>query len=231
MKNYYLALFLLSLLASCAPVRYVRPVEKNTHVVSASFGGPLIGFGGAVLPIPFTSVGYGYGITNQLTGYAHLHTTSLMFGNIQTDFGLCGRIWTSADSRLQVTGNASFNFAMQLQNAEARLWPQADLNLSYNLGKSNNFIYAGAGSWIELSNTRAHNQPQPNRVLMYPQIGFQICKTKWDYSFELKGLQLGTPNLPNVVDYKGIGGNGAIGFYFGISRRFGVTASSITSPR
>ncbi|MGL5892965.1 MAG: hypothetical protein ACRC3B_23950, partial [Bacteroidia bacterium] len=139
MKKTLTAILIAFVFASCAPVRYVRPLQKNTHAVSASLGGPVIGFAGAVLPVPFTSLGYGYGLSNNITAYANLHTTSLMFGNIQTDFGICGRIWAASDERLQVTGNASFNFAANMQGASARLWPQADLNLSYNLGKSRSF--------------------------------------------------------------------------------------------
>ncbi|MCU0434761.1 MAG: hypothetical protein MUC87_15005 [Bacteroidia bacterium] len=231
MKKYFPALFFLVLLASCAPTRYVRPLEKQTHAVSASFGGPVIGFAGAVLPIPFTTVGYGYGIGHQLTGYANVHTTSLVFGNVQTDIGICTRLWSSANERLQLTGNAGLNFVANFRQGDPRLWPQLDLNASYTLGKGRSFIYAGAGSWFEFSKTRVHNEPQPAQVLLYPQLGCQLVRKHFSYTFELKGLQLGTPNKPNAVDYKGIGGNGAIGFYFGMAYRFGTAGATVTSPR
>lgn len=231
MRKYIPLLFVFGLLASCAPTRYVRPLKHKTHAAAASFGGPVIGFAGAVLPILFTSIGYGYGFKPQLTGYANLHTTSLLFGNFQTDIGICTKLWSNADERLQLTGNAGFNFAFNFKDGNPRVWPQLDLNASYTLGKGKSFVYAGAGSWFELSKTRAHEQPQPSQVLLYPQIGFQLVRTKLSYTFELKGLQLGTPNTPNVVDYKGIGGKGAIGFYFGLNYRFGKpTEVRTTTP-
>ncbi len=44
---------------NCAPTRFVKPLDKNQNAISANLGGPLIHFGKAVTPIPFTSFMYG----------------------------------------------------------------------------------------------------------------------------------------------------------------------------
>src|SRR3954466_887824 len=72
---------------NCAPSRYVKPLAKNSQAASFTFGGPVIGYAGAAIPIPFTTAGYARGITNRLTAFANLHSTSLMFANLQTDIG------------------------------------------------------------------------------------------------------------------------------------------------
>ena len=75
-------------LMSCGPTRYVRPLEQGEMAVSATLGGPFIGFAGAVIPIPFTTVGAGYGITEKITAHANLHPTAMLFGTMQADLGV-----------------------------------------------------------------------------------------------------------------------------------------------
>src|SRR5690242_18275035 len=83
----YALLAFLALLASCAPCRYVKPLAKKQSAASFSFGGPLIMFSGTPIPVPFTTIGYGYGLTDNVTTYGNVHTTSALFGNAQVDLG------------------------------------------------------------------------------------------------------------------------------------------------
>ncbi len=72
---------------SCAPTRNVKPLQKNEQQVTGSFGGPIIQFGGLWIPIPYTSVAYSRGLSNELTAYAALHTTAALFGDLQIEAG------------------------------------------------------------------------------------------------------------------------------------------------
>jgi hypothetical protein len=212
---------LAGLLSYCAPSRYVRPLAEKEHAATANLGGPLIGFGGAVIPIPLTSIGYGYGLNTQTTVFGNLHTTALLYGTLQTDIGVCRTI-ANIGARSMLTGNLLFNAAVSKWDGEGRIWPQVDFNYIYQFTKSgNSFVYAGLGNWFELSAKRAHEQEQKKHVFFNPQIGIQYTHNRWNYRFEAKGLALGIPNQPNAVDYKGIGGKGAVGIYFGITLCFG----------
>lgn len=72
---------LLLLETACAPSRYVKPLEHKQHAVSGSFGGPMATIPGvATIPIPFTSLGYGYGLKPKTTVYANWYTTAAVFG-------------------------------------------------------------------------------------------------------------------------------------------------------
>ncbi|MCX8486002.1 MAG: hypothetical protein ORN53_02285, partial [Crocinitomicaceae bacterium] len=78
----------LAALASCAPALFVEPLKKGQQVITGNFGGPVAKIPGiGAIPIPFTAVGYGYGVTNKTTVFGNLHTTSLAFGIGQTDLG------------------------------------------------------------------------------------------------------------------------------------------------
>ncbi|MEI8137574.1 MAG: hypothetical protein WCH21_09655, partial [Bacteroidota bacterium] len=86
-------ILLVSLFQNCAPSRFVKPLAKKQHAASFSFGGPIIKFSGAPIPIPFTTLAYGYGATNNITAYGSLHATSLLFGNLQSDLGTTIKIF------------------------------------------------------------------------------------------------------------------------------------------
>lgn len=67
----------LAALASCAPARFVEPLKKGQQVITGNFGGPVAKIPGiGAIPIPFTAVGYGYGVTNKTTIFGNVHTTS-----------------------------------------------------------------------------------------------------------------------------------------------------------
>ena len=69
------------LFAACAPSRYIKPLEVGQHAVQVNFGGPVAKIPGiGAIPMPLTSVGYGYGLKNNLTLFGNLHTTSFLFG-------------------------------------------------------------------------------------------------------------------------------------------------------
>ena len=80
----YLGICLTLVMMSCAPSRYVRPLDKGEVALNVHAFGPLIKFGGAVVPVPLTSVGVGYGLRNNLTLHGTVHTTAALYGTIQT---------------------------------------------------------------------------------------------------------------------------------------------------
>jgi hypothetical protein len=208
------------LFVACAPSRVVRPLEKGQKQVNAHLGGPLIGFAGTTIPIPFTSLTYAQGLRKNTTVYGSVHTTSLMFGVFQTDIGACQNLYYNDSLKLGFSASPALNLAFDKWEKNFRCWPQLDVNAYWELKAKKSFVYAGVENWFELSSYKAHQQKQQTHVLINPQIGFTYCRTKWNYNTELKYLAPGKVNTPNIVDYKGIGGKGAIGFYLSVSRKF-----------
>ena len=205
---------------NCAPVRFVKPLEKKQQAATFSFGGPMITFAGAPIPVPFTTLTYGYGLTDKLTGFCSIHTTSLLFGNAQSDLGALFNLY-QYKNKFGLTASTSMQIAYNVRNKTGlRAWPTADLNAYFHFNEKPSYVYAGINSWFELSKYKAHNQPQQRHAIPNLHTGYMIVKPKWQHQFELSYLGIGIANTPGVVDYIGISGKGALGFYYSLIRKF-----------
>jgi hypothetical protein len=220
MKHSPKVLFILIILASCSPVRYVKPLAKKEHAANLSFGGPLIKFGTNTIPIPFLSANYGFGIDSTLTGFASLNVTSALYGNFQMELGATKQ-WLKQSKYLP-----AFSSTLQLntiyRNADARkIYPQLDLNLFWEYGKRKNYFYAGISNWFELSDKRTLGTPQTNRWIFMPIAGHAFSGKKWNINLEVKII---APNISNediVVEYQTpFRDQGAFGIYIGYTRKF-----------
>lgn len=213
-------LFLSFFLCFCSPTQLVKPLKKSEQAVNFTFGGPLIKFAGAPIPIPFTTVGYQYGVSTKFTTNISLHTTSLIFGNLQTTLGGLVSLYEK-ENTFGFTASPALQTAYSIRNKTGfRLWPSLDLNAYFHIRKKPSFIYLGANTWFELSKYSAHNEPQTKHILPNIHSGYMLVKTKWQHQFEVKYLGIGMPNLPGVVDYIGLSHKGAFGLYYSLIRKF-----------
>lgn len=212
-------------LFSCAPTRFYKPLEKDEHAITASFGGPFIKVPNiASMPIPFTSIGYGRGITNNLTVYGSWQTTSALFGVAHVDFGATQRIWQNEN--MGISTSLGSHFLIDIFDWKPSLYPQISANyyLTYreNETKSTRFeMYAGTENWLDLRSRLAHDVPNKNRILWNMHLGHTFNKHLWSYQVEIKLL---APYLNNdvVVDFiSPFGQKGGVGFYFGVQRKIG----------
>ncbi len=205
---------------SCAPSRYVKPLKKNEKVVSVSFGGPVIGYAGAAIPIPFTTAGFAKGLSDKLTAYAHVHPTSILFGNFQSDLGITYGLLDS-EKKFGLSLSPAIQQAVSLRHTTGfRIWPSLDANAYRVVSPGGSYFYAGMNTWFELSATRAHGETQPRHIIPNVHAGFTFNGKQWNNQIELKYLGVGIPNLPGIVDYKGINGRGSLGIYYSLIRKF-----------
>lgn len=228
-------LFLVSglvFLWSCAPARFVEPLQKGQQVLTGHFGGPIAKVPGiGAIPIPFTSIGYGRGLSNQTTIMGALQTTSLAFGVGQVELGVSQRLWNT--DRMGLSGQLNTNILIDFYTGANRIWPQLDANYYYKYGRqwrpeqlelskvyhrNYNFVYAGISNWFDFY--RVESQGRPNEQLWIPslQFGHQWIRPKWSYQAELKILAPLESNENIVVSYPSLLQNrGALGLYFGIA--------------
>ena len=82
-----LPLSFISLVISCAPARFVEPLQKKELAIGGNFGGPVISQG-LTIPIPLSAIEVGYGLDTNFTIHGGIHTTAMLFGNLQMDAGL-----------------------------------------------------------------------------------------------------------------------------------------------
>lgn len=213
-----LLLSAISLMISCAPARFVEPLQKKELAVGANLGGPVISQG-LTIPIPLTAVEIGYGLDTNLTIHGGVHTTAMLFGNLQMDAGLTYKLLNQNKYIPNVSVNPGFNFIHSFESKATKFWPTLDVNAYWNYGKRSSYLYFGFNNIIELSKTMAHEQAQKQRWIFSPQIGhvLKTKKEKWQFTTELKFLALNQDNSYAFLPYKSLTGSyGATGFYLGL---------------
>lgn len=195
--------------------------------IGANIGGPTINFNNAPLPLPLTALEIGYGIDSNLTIHSGLHTTSLIFGNIQFDLGATYKLLNQKYFRPNISITPGINFASKIWRTStqvdgtAKLWPTLDINAYWNYSKKAHYFYLGCNSYFELARESALNQTRKQHWLFSPQIG-HVLKGKnnqWQFFTELKFIAPYLDNRFVFVDYKSIiKGRGSTGFYIGFRK-------------
>jgi hypothetical protein len=215
-----LTILLLLLVAACAPTRFVEPVPEGHLYLTAALGGPLFDFAGTTIPMPLTSIAAGYGYSDKLTLFGGLHTTALMFDDLQLDLGALQEIVKQNQLVPAISVSPTANLLLAMRDGSFRLWPEADINFYWHYGLSGNLLYLTSSNWFDLTSARADNEPQTRHWISSIALGHRFEGEHWQYTTELKYLAAGVANLPNAVGYHGISGNGAFGIYLGITRKF-----------
>lgn len=207
-------------ISACAPSRIVKPLAKKEMAVGATFGGPLIGFAGAVIPIPFTSVYGAYGIDSSLTVFTSVHTTSLAFGNFQTDFGITKQLSKQKGFIPALSISPCLNYIVNFKETDFNINPQVDLNAYWNRKNGKGYMYIGLDNWFDLTGKKMYGYKYQNFVVFSPQAGYTFEKKKWNINLECKYIAPYINNRLLVPDYLPFSGKGVIGIYFGVLRRF-----------
>lgn len=220
----YLAVLFFTLSTACSTSRIVKPIDKGQTIVSADLGGPLITNLGAPMPVPLSSLSLSHGLRDRLTLSTGIHTTSLLYRNLQMDFSGTLELNQYNESQgwipgLSVTPGA--NFLMNFRGGTSKFWPTLDFNGYYPYKEGRNFVYFGWQHFIELESLRPDGTSQEKQIRWAPHIGNTIRGDKWFFTAEAKWLAPGSSNQNLVVDYVGPANRGGLGLYFSVSRVIG----------
>lgn len=207
-------------ISSCAPQRFVKPLEKKQQAVNASFGGVLFDYKGTTIPMPFLTLGYGYGINETTTGFGAVNVTSALYGNFQFELGMTKQIVKQKEFQPAVCLTPVANIIYR--NSDARkLYPQLALSTYWEYGKHNDLIYLSLDNWFELSGKKANNENQDNHILFMPALGHSFQRKNHCFISEFRIV---APNLSNeglVIDYKTpLRTHGACALFFGYTLKF-----------
>lgn len=221
MRVFFAVLMMAIVTMSCSTTRIVKPLAKKEVAVGFDFGGPIIDFAGAKIPIPFTSLSGAYGIDSAMTVWGGLHTTSLAFENLQVDAGIIRDI-IPARGRIPGFSIAPVaNMIVNLKQGDFRIYPELDLNVHWQYSlKRQHYMYFSLSNWFDPWAKRAHGEPNKGFYAPNLALGHTFVTNKMRYTLELRWLAPNASNRNLVVSYNGIGGQGSMAFYFGIYRKF-----------
>jgi hypothetical protein len=223
MKNKFvfsLFVLIIATLSACSPGRVIRPLDKDQATLSFCLGGPLIKFGEATTPIPFTSLAGSYGIDSGTTASVGIHTTSLLFGVIQSDIGLTQSISEPKKLLPGLSVSPVVNMMYDKWEGNFRIYPQFDVNLYWNTFSDKSFLYSGLTNWFEMRTVKAHGEKQKTHWIPAFYVGHTWSGKKMNYNLEVKYIAPFNSNENITVDYISFGKKGAVGVYVGISKNF-----------
>ena len=220
--NYITAvLFVLLFNVSCSTVRVIKPLGKGVTDVSFSAGGPIIGLGNLVLPIPMSSLSVSHGVSDKMSLYGGLHLTSLLFGVGHIDAGMAYGFIAPKGLIPGVQTSLGFHAMLDKWESQFRLYPQVNAHAYWNSKNQKHTYYFGLENWFELSRNAADGLTQETVYIPTIYLGDKIEGKKLNWNIEVKYV---APNYKNnyvVVDYKGLGTRGAFGLNIGVSKYFG----------
>lgn len=204
---------------SCAPSRFVKPLAKKQQAIDLALGGPLINYKSLIIPTPFLTATYGYGIDSTLTGFGSLNITSAIYGNFQMELGAVKRISRQKGFIPAISITPVANIIYRNKDA-SKFYPQLDLNAYWDYNKGKDLFYIGLSNWFELAQKRAFKVDQPYHWLLSPMIGHSFVRRKYNLTIEAKVIAANVSYLSNVVDYESpFGKHGAFGIYFSYTRK------------
>lgn len=212
-------------IVGCAPSRFVEPLDKGTWSVGGNLGGPVIDFGGAPIPVPLTEIEAGYGLDSNLTVHGGLHTTALLFGVGQFDFGATYKLLDQKKYFPNLSVALGGNVAYSPSEKAAEFWPTLDVNAYWNYGARKSYFYVGFNNYFVLQSRMAFDQQQEQRIIFNPQIGHVFKPKSGGYQIfaELKFIAPHLDSEKAFVPYKSMfGTNGATGFYIGFRKLLGT---------
>jgi hypothetical protein len=215
MKKYFFLIFM-AVLFSCGPSRFIQPLEEGKQAISVHLGGSLIDYNDVTIPIPLTSVTYANGLTDMVTVFGSVHTTSLFFNNLQLEVGVLSQFkkqekWIPAYSSALV-----LNFITEMNEGNSKLWPQLDGNVFWHFMGHKNRLHIGYSFWID-----PKMLDESKFAIFNPHIGYTRQIKNWNVGVELKFLAPTYDNSKLFIPYQSITGDrGANGIYLQVTKQF-----------
>ncbi|MES2702548.1 MAG: hypothetical protein V4649_07915 [Bacteroidota bacterium] len=224
MKQIYqcwlLAVFLATIVAGCAPTRFVKPLVTGSTAIGASVGGPLIKYGKATIPVPMSSIVVGHGFRDYLTGFMGVNTTSLAFGVVQTDIGIIRKLYMQDGWRPAIVLSPVANLMFDKWENKFSFFPQLDGSFYWHYLHKAHYFYLGISNWIDFNTKRSQGDAQKTHWIPIVHVGHRWVTPRWDYVIECKYIAPTHSNRNIVVEYTGIANRGAIGLYFGFAWKY-----------
>jgi hypothetical protein len=210
------ALAFLALLASCAAVRQIRPLDLGEISLSGSLGGPFTNVG-VTIPLPLLSVGGNVGLGQGLDVEAGVGLISALYGIMHVDAGVNWRPWLSRRIRPGLMVSPKLWLLTDFSPGSVRIYPDLGLTAFWKVGQFW-YLYGGAQNWFEIHSARYDGQPQEYHWLPTVHAGASLGRKKWQFQLEGKLYVPNALNTNRPAANLGLGSHGAFGVFVGVSR-------------
>ena len=185
-----------------------------------SFGGPFTGQIGYA-PLPLISAGADYGLADNVDVEAGWAVTSALFGVFELDGGCNWRPLLPAAWKPGIILGGKLLGATDFKADASRLWPGAGVTAVWRLHRLS-YCYAGIDNWFETHTTRYDGNEQAYHWLPVIHTGIDYGNRTWQGQVEAVWY---VPNIDarrHTVETVGIGPQGCLGVFAGISRSFNL---------
>jgi hypothetical protein len=208
MRKYFLLLPLLLLMGCGAQLR-TMPVGAGHVQYNASLGGPLVKFGGNVVPIPYAMTGATYGITDRLEAHADLHVLAAMYKFLGLTPGMTYFPNVSVGNWIPSVTTDVLLFS---DLTSTRAYPELLLTVAHPVG-TRWIPYAGLQNTFQITHAPSY----------IPSVfaGTSLRAGPLNFYGELQWLSLNRNNHFTPVNYYGIGEHGALSPQFGVTLDMG----------
>jgi len=214
----YLVAITLIFLASCASIRTIEPMHKGEKKLTADLGGPLIRFSGIPIFMPLSSMGGAYGISDNVSAFASLHTTSLVYRTLQFETSVNTSLYRMSKSGISANWGAYSFFT--LRDSKIAFYPYADINYYQHYNAKPHYAYFSFTPLFELHRKKAFDESVKNRIIPNLTLGHRWVNENREWGLELKWLNFNADNRNIVVDYLAPSKKGALGLYFSFTKKF-----------
>lgn len=208
------------ILASCSGTRHVIPLKKGESAISADLGGPLFKFSGLVIPMPLTSLAYSRGISDNFTLTGSLHTTSMLFGVFHLEGNGLTRVFKWNEDKSGISVSPGFHAMVDKWEGNFSFYPYSDFNYYRCIGDKGNHLFGGLSVLYDVRSKKAFDVKNENRMIPSINAGYKWVCPKFTWSVEMKYINFTRDNQNIVVEYIAPGKYGALGLYFGITKKF-----------
>lgn len=206
MRGFILILVAL-IIGSCAPSRYVVPLNRKERSFGVSYGGLIVEENDVPMPLPLVNISYAKGKTDRLTYFGGLHISPLLNGYFGGEIGALREWKWWSKLKLGLTTNAVANI-MYASYSGFNIFPQFDANLYWHFKndphyfcdcpgdpKWNMFFYTGFQSHYNGINNYSFSEPFSDELVFSPHVGYSFGTGDWRFSTEIKWIQPWSNNM------------------------------------
>jgi hypothetical protein len=197
--------------AGCSATAIVRPLPVGTSAWTASLGGPYVPNSVPTLVVPYATIGWQRGITNDLTVGGAVHATMAAFGVAGVDVAATRRLVAQDGARPELVGTLRGTLFSDGSGSGTRFYPSLGVVGSWAAGPRT-LWYAGADATAQTGATPG--------VLVAPLAGVQRrFGANTAFQLELKWMAANVDSRRGVFEGESsIGGRGAVAVQLGVVR-------------